>query len=290
MSVILVGQRSLVAQRRGRYVAASGAHPARMAPDLAATLITDYTNPCDLVFDPLAGTGTTLVEAAHLGRNALGMEIEPGWVTIARANLALARRQGARSSGKVILGDATRLPTRIPTRLRGTLDLVLTSPPYGPTMHGRVQHRHGPLTRFNNTYSTSDRQNTGTAVNLANAGRRGLADGIRDMLAGCVPLLKSGGIVAVVARPWRRNGYLIDIPGQIINGGLDAGLDLIDCRHAVHAALRNGLLQPRHSFFQLVETRKARAKGIPASLTQHDEIVVFQKRSIFRKSDNPQSR
>ena len=59
LSVILVGQRSLAAQRRGRYVTGSGAHPARMAPDLATALINDYTRPGDLVFDPLAGIGTS---------------------------------------------------------------------------------------------------------------------------------------------------------------------------------------------------------------------------------------
>ena len=51
-----------------------------MAPDLAATLINDYTQPGDLVFDPLAGIGTTLIEAVHAGRNAFGIEYEPGWV------------------------------------------------------------------------------------------------------------------------------------------------------------------------------------------------------------------
>ena len=43
LSVILVGQRSLARQRHGRYVAGSAAHPARIAPDLAATLIRDHT-------------------------------------------------------------------------------------------------------------------------------------------------------------------------------------------------------------------------------------------------------
>src|SRR6266508_2965737 len=88
LSVILVGQRSLAGQRRGRFVAGSGAHPARMAPDLAAHLVADYTRPGDLVFDPLAGVCTTLVEAVHLGRDAVGMELEPGWAALARANVA----------------------------------------------------------------------------------------------------------------------------------------------------------------------------------------------------------
>jgi hypothetical protein len=244
-----------------------------MAPDLAAAIIDDYTHPGDLIFDPLAGTGTTLVEATHLGRDALGMDLEPGWVTLARANLTLARSQGATGTGKVIRGDATRLPNRIPTRLRGTVSLILTSPPYGPTMHGRVEHRHGPLTRFHNTYSPGG---TGRDANLAHAGRRGLAAGITSVLAGCVPLLKPDGIIVVVSRPWRRDGHLIDIPGQVITAGLDAGLTLIDCRRAVHAALRDGRLHPRHTFFQLVEARKARLAGKPVSLIQHDDLAVFQ--------------
>jgi len=153
LSVILVGQRSVARQRHGRYVAGSGAHPARMAPDLAAALIGDYTQPGDLVFDPLAGTGTTLVEAIHAGRNALGMEVEAGWVALARANIDLARRQGGTGYGRVLRGDATALPRGVPTELRGQVSLVLTSPPYGKTMHGRVEHRRGPLTRFHNSYS-----------------------------------------------------------------------------------------------------------------------------------------
>jgi modification methylase len=68
VSVLMVGQRSLATQRRGRFVAGSGAHPARMSPDLAAALICDYTRPGDWVLDPLAGVGTTLVEAIHAGR------------------------------------------------------------------------------------------------------------------------------------------------------------------------------------------------------------------------------
>jgi len=56
LSVWPVAQRSPAAQRRGRYVAGSAAHPARMLPDLAAHAIRTYTRPGELVADPLAGT------------------------------------------------------------------------------------------------------------------------------------------------------------------------------------------------------------------------------------------
>lgn len=284
LSVIFVGQRSLAAQRRGRYVAGSTAHPARMAPELARILIEDYTRPGNLVFDPLAGTGTTLVEAVHAGRNGFGIEYEPGWAVLARANIALARSQGASGRARIVRGDATRLPRGVPAELRGQISLVLTSPPYGRTMHGRIEHRHGPLRRFHNTYDGHRDTTRADAGNLGHRPRAGLIDGITAVLTGCVPLLTPDGVIAVVARPWRRDRYLVDLPGQIIAAARDAGLELAARRVAVHAALRDGRLVPRHSFFQLQVARATRAKGIPVSLIQHDDVDVLQPAAGHRGS------
>jgi hypothetical protein len=284
-SVLLVGQRSLGAQRRGRFVAGSGAHPARMAPDLAATLIVEYTQPGDWVFDPLAGIGTTLVEAIHAGRNGFGIEIEPRWVALARANIVLARCQGGTGSALIVKGDATQLPHGVPAALHGRFALVLTSPPYGKTMHGRIEHRRGPLTRFHNRYSS-----TPYPTNLAHRGRAGLIDGITAVLAGCVPLLRPGGVVAVVSRPWRRDGLLVDLPSQIIDSGIGAGLQFAQDRRACHAAARDGRLIARHSFYQLHVTRRTRAKGRAVSLPQHDLLAIFQKPTAHRGPHEPADR
>jgi len=75
-SVWLTGQRSAPVQRRGRYLAASTQHPARMLPAIAAHAVAVYTRPGDLVADPMCGIGTTLIEAVHQGRDALGVELE----------------------------------------------------------------------------------------------------------------------------------------------------------------------------------------------------------------------
>jgi DNA methylase len=81
-------------QRQGRYLAASGAHPAKMLPTIARTAISAYTSPGELVLDPMCGIGTTLVEAVHLDRPAVGIELEPRWADLAEANLALALSAG----------------------------------------------------------------------------------------------------------------------------------------------------------------------------------------------------
>src|SRR5713101_5762863 len=109
LSVWPTAQRDSRTQRRGRYLPESVAHPAKMLPAIAATAITRYSEPGDLVADPMCGIGTTLVEAIHLSRDAIGVEYEPRWAHIAAANVTHARRQGAAGEADVIRGDARQL-------------------------------------------------------------------------------------------------------------------------------------------------------------------------------------
>ena len=50
------------------------AHPTQMPLKLAERMIKYCSNPGDTVLDPFAGSGTTLVAARSLGRNAIGVE------------------------------------------------------------------------------------------------------------------------------------------------------------------------------------------------------------------------
>ena len=59
-------------------------YPARFAPQLARALIERFTEPGDVVLDPFCGGGTSLVEAAALGRRAVGLDISPLAVFLAR--------------------------------------------------------------------------------------------------------------------------------------------------------------------------------------------------------------
>lgn len=52
-------------------------HPGRFASQVPATLIGLLSKPGDLVLDPFAGSGTTLVEAQRLGRPSVGIELNP---------------------------------------------------------------------------------------------------------------------------------------------------------------------------------------------------------------------
>ena len=64
------------------------AHPARFPPPLARDHILIWTNPGELVIDPMVGSGTTLRAAADLGRRAIGIEISPEYCELIRRRLA----------------------------------------------------------------------------------------------------------------------------------------------------------------------------------------------------------
>jgi SAM-dependent methyltransferase len=268
LSVWVTAQRDARAQRAGRYPPAALAHPGKMLPAIAATAITRYTAPGDLVADPMCGIGTTLIEAVHLGRDGIGVEYEPCWAAIAADGIALARRQGATGHAEVIRGDARRLP-QIAARARGRVALVVTSPPYGPSIHGHVRARPGGVAKYNNRYSADP-------ANLAHTGPAGLADGITQILAGCAALLRPGGIAVITTRPWRHRGELTDFPGTVIEAGRAAGLIPVERCVALLAGIRGGQLIPRPSFFQLDNTRKARARGEPWHLIVHEDVLIFR--------------
>ena len=62
-------------------------HPAPFPEELPRRLIKLYSYPNDLVLDPFAGSGTTLVDARKLGRRSLGVEISPAFCALAKQNL-----------------------------------------------------------------------------------------------------------------------------------------------------------------------------------------------------------
>ena len=58
--------------------------------ELPARLIQLYTYEQDLVLDPFMGSGTTLVAAVEANRRAVGYDIDPTYVELARTRIAQA--------------------------------------------------------------------------------------------------------------------------------------------------------------------------------------------------------
>jgi DNA modification methylase len=282
LSVWDCAQQPAQLQRQGRYLAESVAHPAKMLPAIAARAITAFTRPGDLVLDPMCGIGTTLMEAVYAGRNAVGVEYEPRWARLASANLDHAAARGATGTATVICGDARTLPALaddedLPEDLRedllGRVALLLTSPPYGNSLHGQVRPTRDSgqpgVAKWDNRYSR-DR------ANLAHRDLDELVDGFTQILRGCRPLLRPGGIVAITTRSFRRRGRLVDFPQQIWSAAHEAGLEPVQRLVVLLCGIRDSRLITRASFFQMLEIRKARTAGTPLHLLAHEDLLVLR--------------
>jgi modification methylase len=274
-------------QRRGRYLPKSNRHPAKMLPELARRAITAYTQPGELVVDPMCGIGTTLVEAVHLGRRALGVELEQRWAALATANLAHVREQGAAGRAGVIEGNATELPRLLALKAQhlvadahvdalpyGRVDLVLTSPPYACEVGELDKHAWGS---GSNLCRTEDRNYSTDRTNLGHARGRRYLDAMAAIYQASAAVLKPGGFLVTVTKELRAGGTLHNLAGNTITLCEQAGLRYWQHVIALLATVRDDDLVARPSFWQRTQTRKALERGDPVALVVHEDVLVFRK-------------
>ena len=76
-------------------------HPTQKPAELMRRLIRFFTQPGDVILDPFAGSGTTLVAARDTGRRAIGIEREERWCELAVQRL----RYGVRGVQRIEAGQ-----------------------------------------------------------------------------------------------------------------------------------------------------------------------------------------
>jgi SAM-dependent methyltransferase len=276
LSVWQTGQQLAREQRRHRYLPASSAHPAKMLPAIAREAIARYSQPGQLVLDPMCGIGTTLVEAVHLGRRAVGVELEPRWAALAAANINHAKTQGASGSALALQGDARRLGRGLLDELQGEVGLILTSPPYGSSTHGHVRKHPDRVEKRNTRYS----KNPDNLAHLPRqpgprTSRPDFASVLVEILAGCARMLHpEQGRLVLTVRPYRDHGALVDLPGQLIELAGQAGLELCSREVALLCGLRDERLVPRASFFQLYHQKAGTIERM--LLIAHEDALVLR--------------
>lgn len=267
-------------QRIGRYLPESSRHPGKMLPELARRLVAEYSPPGGLVADPLCGIGTTLVEAATLGRWAIGVELEPRWAELARANLTHALAADQAALAEVRQGDARHLPQLLGD-VAGQVDLVVTSPPYACDA-GAIDK---PAWRAGGRLCPRDSLNySRDPANLGRVRGPGWQQAMAEVLASCARLLRPEGLLVTVTKNTRRSGRLNDLAATTVTLAEAAGFGYLQHLIALHAAVRDGRLVARPSFWQLTQTRKARARGEPCHLVVHEDVLVFQRLGLQAKA------
>lgn len=120
-----------IVERRDR----SGAHHAgywgNFIPQIPRQMMLRYTKQGEWVLDPFAGSGTTLIEGQRLGRNTIGIELQPSAAELARTSVAKEPNpQGV--CCEIIVADCTRLDYSSVLQRHGQqrVQLVILHPPY----------------------------------------------------------------------------------------------------------------------------------------------------------------
>ena len=157
------------------------AHGANKPPRLMARLIEFFTKPGELVLDPFAGVGGTLLGAGmcRRPRPALGFEIEQRWADVYEsvvrecagtplADLGTSDPGGARnfdpSRSRMRVGDAAELLRELGDE---SVHFVATDPPYNPQLKPTMAG--GRLAREHANRRTDYAMVTGHAGDLANS-------------------------------------------------------------------------------------------------------------------------
>lgn len=128
-------------------------HPAVFPIAMAKRVIEQFTHKGELVIDPFSGSGTTLVAAKDLERNAVGFDLKQEYVELANSRLAdnLADIVSDNPSRQLaVCEDARNIVKRIAP---GTVKLAFTSPPYANILNRERKNksRRGDL-RVNEQY------------------------------------------------------------------------------------------------------------------------------------------
>jgi len=112
-------------------------HPATYPISLAKKLISLFTHMGELVIDPFVGSGTTLVAAQDLNRNAVGFDLNTNYIDLCESRL----KQGTifnNAKQLAILDDARNIDSYIH---ENTLSLILTSPPYANLLNRKRKNK-----------------------------------------------------------------------------------------------------------------------------------------------------
>ena len=185
-------------KKRGNWATHDGKYRGNWSPFIPRNIILRYSKPGDLILDPFIGSGTTLVEAKLLGRNAIGIDINPSAIELTKKHLQFK----CENSGKIAVrkGDARNLNGV----LDESIDLIAAHPPYADIIQ-YSKDIEGDLSHFK---------------------IKDFLPEIKKVADSCFRVLKKDRFCAILIGDTRKKGCVIPLGFQVMQQFLDAGFTL----------------------------------------------------------------
>ncbi len=109
--------------QNGNYAAHNfHAFPAKFPPQLPGEFIRHLTTTEDIVLDPMSGSGTSILEACLEGRKAIGLDIDPLAILLAKVKTTPLDKREVNRIGQLILKNAVEAVTNSSDELQNLLD------------------------------------------------------------------------------------------------------------------------------------------------------------------------
>lgn len=212
----------------------------KLVPHLVRKLIHEYSSPGDLILDAFCGSGTIPVEAKLNNRRCIGIDINPLCVELTWKKLELLGVDTEQTNYKVYQGDARHLDL-LPTE---TIDCILTHPPYW----GLIDY-----SRFED--------------DISNSTLKDYLVSMKKVMQHFYRLLKPEGFCILIVGDSRKGG-IVPLASYLIHIGLKTGFNLWDLL----------IYDTRFGGKQIHKFRRIKSQQKKFHLTDHDFILVFQKR------------
>ncbi len=171
----------------GRDIRDKNVHPATFPVALAERVISLFTHRGELVLDPFVGSGTTLLAARGLERNAVGFDLKPEYIQLCKERLAQTTLWG-HTQQIAICDDARNIPAYLQP---DTVALIFTSPPYANLLN-RPRLNKSRRERKNEQFLRVE-QYSQDPRDLGTLDEQAYAQAMADIFAGLLPLLRPRG-------------------------------------------------------------------------------------------------
>ncbi len=183
---------------RGKWATHDAKYRGNWSPYIPRNLLLRYSKEGDWVQDQFAGGGTTLVEAKLLGRNILGVDVNPAALERCREKCDFPW-EGA-GIVKIREGDARHL-SFVPDEY---MDFICTHPPYAD------------IIRYSENISSD----------LSHCSHDAFLKEMVPVAKECYRVLKKGKFCAILMGDMRKKGCMIPLSFEVMQIFLDAGFTL----------------------------------------------------------------
>ena len=185
-------------KERGKWATHDAKYRGNWSPYSPRNIILRYSKPGDLILDPFVGSGTTMVESKLLGRNGIGIDINPDAVNLTYRHLEFDCENPGRITVKT--GDARNLKDVMDE----SIDLIAAHPPYADIIH----------------YSE------GIDGDLSHFKIKDFLPEIKKVADSCFRVLKQDKFCAVLIGDTRKKGCVVPLGFQVMQQFLNAGFIL----------------------------------------------------------------